>query len=80
MGDAYEEASQELPEGWKPYDYLLILPDWDGKITRAVGFNNTDRTAGVVVLDSQGNIAGVYQGKDLVGQSLALLEKIGMEK
>lgn len=79
ISDAYEEASQELPEGWKSYDYLLILPDWDGKVTRAVGLDHTDRTAGVVVLDSQGNITGVYQGRDLIGQTLVLLNKIGIE-
>ena len=77
--DAYEEAVQELPEGWKPYDYLLILPDWDGKVTRAVGLDNTYRTAGVIVLDSQGIIIGVYQGKNLVSQTLALLEKIDLK-
>ncbi len=74
ISDAYEEASQELPEGWTARDYLLILPDWDGKVTRAFGLSHTDRNAGVAVVDSQGDIVGVYQGRDLVVQAQSLLE------
>jgi hypothetical protein len=74
--DAYEEAVKELPNGWTPRDYLLLLPDWDGKITKAFGFDNTDKQAGLAALDRQGNVVGIYQGKDLVINALALLEKI----
>ncbi len=76
ISDAYEEASQELPEGWTARDYLLILPDWDGKVTRAFGLSHTDRIAGVAVVDSQGDIVGVYQGRDLVVQAQSLLESV----
>lgn len=74
--DAYEEAIQELPNGWTPQEYLLLLPDWDGKLTKSFGFKDTDRNAGVALLDADGRIVGTYQGNDLINQTLALLEQI----
>lgn len=78
--DAYEEAVQELPEGWSPRDYLLLLPDWDGKITKYFGFDNTDRQAGLAVLDSQANLLGTYQGRNLVDNALELLKKLNLQE
>jgi hypothetical protein len=77
--NAYEEACQKLPTGWSPRDYLLLLPDWDGSLTKKFGFKDTDHTAGVVVLDRQGKVVGAYQGKDLAAQALAMLKKVEVE-
>jgi hypothetical protein len=74
--DAYEEACQKLPDYWPPRDYLLLLPDWDGKLTRAFGFKDTDKAAGVAVLNHQGRVIGTYQGADLVEKTLSLLDKL----
>jgi len=73
--DAYEEAIQELPQGWEPIDYLLILPDWDGKVTKAFQMKNTDGKAGLAVLDGNAKVLGTYQGDNLANQALKLLEK-----
>jgi hypothetical protein len=74
--DAFEEASKELPNGWTARDYLILLPDWDGRLTKNFGFKDPDKIVGLVVLDSQAKVVGVYQGKDLVAQALAMLEKV----
>jgi hypothetical protein len=74
--DAFEEASKELPKGWTARDYLILLPDWDGSLTKNYGFKDPDKNVGLVVLDRQANVVGVYQGKDLVPQALAMLEKV----
>jgi hypothetical protein len=74
--DAYEEACRELPAGWSPEEYLLLLPDWDGKITRAFGMKDIEKNAGVAVLDKMGAVIGTYQGKDLANQTLQLLLNI----
>lgn len=74
--DAYEDACKKLPDGLLPRDYLILLPDWDGKLSKSFGLKDTDRQAGVVVLDSQANVVGVYQGKDLAAQTMALIKKI----
>lgn len=76
--DAYEEAVNELPEGWSPEEYLLLFPDWDGKITKSFGFKDTDKVAGVVALDAEGVVIGTYQGKDLVEQTLKFLDQLAL--
>jgi len=63
MLQAYQEASNELPDDMPVEDYMLLLPDWDGGVTRSVGLRDTNRKAGIAVLDSQGNILGVYQAE-----------------
>ncbi len=60
-------------------EYLLLLPDWDGKLTKSFGIQNSDHTAGVAVLDSAGKIVGIYQGKNLAAESMALLAKVSGE-
>ena len=77
--DAYEDACQKLPKDWPPRDYLLLAPDWDGKLTKSFGFSDTNKIAGVAVLDRQGKIVGTYQGKNLTEQTLSMLDKISME-
>lgn len=72
--DAYEEACKELPDGWAPEKYLLLLPDWDGKITRAFGMKDIEKTAGIAVVDESGRVVGIYQGKELAGQALEMLK------
>jgi len=72
--DAYEEACKQLPKGWNPWDYLILLPDWDGQISKGFGLKDVGRNAGVAVLDGEGNIVGVYQGKDLAAQTLRMIE------
>lgn len=79
IDNAYNEACKKLPKGWTPREYLLLLPDWDGKLTKSFGIQNSDHTAGVAVLDSAGKIVGIYQGKNLAAECMALLAKINGE-
>jgi hypothetical protein len=58
---------------------LLLAPDWDGKLTKSFGFSNTNKIAGVAVVDRQGKVIGTYQGKNLTEQTLSMLDKISAE-
>ncbi|MCA9917211.1 MAG: NAD(P)/FAD-dependent oxidoreductase [Anaerolineales bacterium] len=73
MRKSYEEAASTLPHGMKPQDYVVILPDWDGGVTRAFGLENVDKQAGVAVLDGNGRLVGVYQGDALAEQVMKLI-------
>lgn len=76
MKQSYQDVIKKLPAGLAPEEYVLILPDWDGSVTKAVGLRRVNKTAGVVVVDRTGIIAGVYQGTDPVPAALALLEQV----
>ena len=73
MRDSYVKAGGSLPQGETPQDYVIILPDWDGTVTKAFGLKDTNKMASAVILDASGNIVGVYQSGDLTSQALQQL-------
>ena len=76
MGKVYQKMAESLPAGFDPAEYLLMLPDWDGAATQAFGLSGVDKQAAVVVLDANGNIAGVSQEKDLGETAVKILSLI----
>lgn len=76
MKESYDKAATSLPAGADPKDYVLILPDWDGSATKAFGLKDTNKTAGVAVLNTGGNIIGTHQNRDLISQAMQLLAGI----
>jgi prolycopene isomerase len=75
MKDSYKQAVAALPQGSCAEDNVIILPDWDGRITKSLELQDVSKNAGVVVLNTNGCIAGKYQGSDSKSQVLSLLEK-----
>jgi prolycopene isomerase len=75
MTKSYQEVVDRLPEGLSGEDYVIILPDWDGSVTRALGLKKVNRTAAVVVTDESGAIVGTYQGNEPTTAALSLLEQ-----
>lgn len=75
MRDAYEQAITQLPAGANPQEAILILPDWEGHVTKAVGLKDVSQTVGIVVLDEAGHVVGSYQGNETIPAILALLKK-----
>lgn len=71
---AYEQTASRLPPEADPADYVVILPDWGGGVSRAYGARRTDRTAAVVVIDENSNIAGSYQGDGPIEAVMEILD------
>jgi cytochrome oxidase Cu insertion factor (SCO1/SenC/PrrC family) len=76
MRNVYQELVAKLPDRLTDKDYIYILPDWDGTVTKAVGLHDVQRTAGIVVLDAEGTIVGMYQGEEPEETMMALLATI----
>lgn len=74
LGSAYEQATRELPPNADPAEYLVILPDWGGRVSRDYGVRNTGRAAAIVVVDEDSNITVSYQGERPVEAVLQALE------
>jgi hypothetical protein len=71
---AYKTAAQGVPQEFDPADYVMILPDWTGKVTQQVGITGTDKAAAVVLIDRAGKVQGVLQGANLADQAIGLLQ------
>ncbi|TAK54984.1 MAG: hypothetical protein EPO22_14995 [Dehalococcoidia bacterium] len=75
MKSSYNDAVAGLEPGMKPEDYVLIAPDWDGKLLKPLGFEDVSKQMGVAVIDGSGNLVGTYQGDDAPGQTVVMVEK-----
>ncbi len=76
LGQAYEQAAKELPQDADPSEYIVILPDWGGRVSRDFGIRRTNRAAAIVIIDRDSNIAGSYQGERPVEAVLEVLEQV----
>ncbi len=76
MRESYDKASKSIPQGQNPQDYVIILPDWDGKATQGFGLGDTSKVVGLAVLDEQGGVTGTYQGSEPELHALKLLQKV----
>ena len=74
LGSAYEQEARELSPEVAPADYLVILPDWNGRVSRDYGVRNTGRAAAIVVVDEDSNLILSYQGERPVEAVLEALE------
>lgn len=59
----YEKMAAKITAG-EPEDYVIICPDYEDSVARALGLDDTNKTAAVVVLEDDGTVLGVHQGPD----------------
>lgn len=78
LDKGYHDAAARLPDGLNPEDYVLILPDWTGKVTDYTGFTRLDELPGVLLVNTAGQVLGRYQGTEPSGPILVWLEEEGL--
>lgn len=74
LEQAYDQAAREIPKGYDPADYVFLLPDWNGAVTKAFRVKDTKKSAAVVVINGQGKIVGSYQGPQPGPATLAMVQ------
>lgn len=73
----YEKLAGKVKEanpGDDPADWVVICPDWDGSVAKALGVDEPDSQAAVIVVGADGNVLGSAQGAGLGEKALALLD------
>ena len=82
LRSVYQEAVREATTGMRargravPPDMsaaIVLLPDWDGAVTRSFGLSGVDRQAVAVLIDGDGAIRGNGAGAQAGEQILALV-------
>lgn len=63
MESAIKQAIKEIPPPYSPAEYLILLPDWKGRLARAYGISNSGNQVALVMVNRQGIIQGHYQGE-----------------
>ncbi len=75
LEQAYDQAAREIPKGYDPADYVFLLPDWSGAVTKAFKAKDTGKLAAVVVINPQGQVVGSYQGPQPGPAMLSLIQQ-----
>lgn len=64
MEKEYREAAAAIPQGYDPADHLILLPDWNGEVTRAYGAADLGRHLHLFLIGPDGLIKADYHGSD----------------
>lgn len=73
MQSQYAKAEAAMPEGMNAADYVIILTDWDGKVSKAYSAHKVDKQPLLVLIDGQGILRGSYRGRELAAAAVDLL-------
>lgn len=75
LEQAYDQAAREIPKGYDPADYVFLLPDWNGAVTKAFRAKDTGKAAALVVVNPAGIVVGSYQGPQPGPAALKLVQQ-----
>lgn len=69
----YERMASKM-DGRDPADYVVICPDWEGKVCRAFGVADPNRAPAVAVLGADGELRGMAAHGELAAQVIGWLD------
>jgi len=72
---SYRRAAASLPREAESADYVVILADWTGRVTREYGASGAYLVPVVVVAADDGTVLGRHSGANLAATTLALLQR-----
>lgn len=76
MRGAYTKAADAMPPGLDVADYVIILLDWDGKVSKTYNARKLSNAPLLTLIDSEGIVRGVHQSDDLTDAALTMLEGV----
>ncbi len=79
MSNGYGQAEKMLPPTLSPVDYVVILPDWNGSVTRSFGIDDVGDAPALVYVDAAGVVRDRYQGAAPGKAALRILTEHGIE-
>jgi len=74
LASEHKKAVATLAEGLDQYDYVVILPDWQGEVAKAFDLPEPSKTVCGAVLSADGDVIGTWVGAD-AGSVMTLLEQ-----
>jgi hypothetical protein len=76
MKSSYAKAAAAMPPGLDAADYVVILLDWDGSVSKAYGALKIARQPRLVLLDRQGTVSDVHQAAEISEAAQAMVERL----
>jgi hypothetical protein len=76
MKNSYAKAAAAMPQGLDAADYVVILIDWDGTVSKAYGAHQIARRPRLVLLDRGGTVSAIHQDAEIGDAALAMVERL----
>jgi hypothetical protein len=73
LAAAYRQAARRIPKELDPTEYVVIVPDWEGKVTGELGMTERINDIGLVLLTDSWQIFDSYSGTDPLTNALKLV-------
>jgi len=73
LNNSYNQNARNVKEGRDPADYVIILPDWQASVMKAVGIENVSSRIAIAVVAPGGRLIGAYQGEGEGAKAVELL-------
>lgn len=73
MSHRYKESAKDLSPGRDPAEWVIILPDWDGELMKALGVTDVSQELAVAVVAPGGRLVGVHQGPGAGAAAMEML-------
>lgn len=73
LSASYRQSARQIPENLDPTEYVVILPDWDGKVTAAFAMQERVDDIGLVLVTNQWTLFDRYTGPDPIAAALKMV-------
>jgi hypothetical protein len=77
LAAAYRQSAAKIPDYRDPKDYVIILPDWEGKVTSAYDMSERVNDIGLALITPGWQLFDRYLGPDPSKSALAMVERAG---
>jgi hypothetical protein len=75
LAAAYRQSAAKIPDHRDPKDYVIILPDWEGKVTVGYGMSTRVNDIGLALITPGWKLFDRYLGPEPNTAALALVER-----
>ena len=64
LAAAYRQSANRVPQNLDPTEYVVMVPDWEGKVTAAFGMQERVNDIGLALITSPWTIFDTYNGPE----------------
>ena len=77
LSAAYRNAAKRIPQDRDPTEYVMIAPDWEGKVTNAFGMEERTNDIGLILITPPWQIFEIYNGPEPFANVVAMVASAG---
>jgi hypothetical protein len=72
---AFQTIARQIPRDVDPREYVVLAPDWEGKVTHAFAMDGNTQDVGIAIITAPWIVRATYQGKDVRSKAIALVKE-----